>query len=48
MKQNILYTYVGYRTLFIDYFIDIMEQYFHYWNHNYWQCKELNTTEEIG
>ena len=32
-------------TLFIDYFIDILEQYFHYWNHN-WQCKELNTTEE--
>ena len=32
-------------TLFIDNFIDIMEQYFLYWNHD-WQCKKLNTTEK--
>ena len=32
-------------TLFIDDFVDIMEQYSHYYNHN-WQYKKLNTTEE--
>ena len=30
-------------TSFIGYFKDIMNQYFHYLNHN-WQCKKLNTT----
>ena len=24
-------------TLFIEDFIDSMEEYFHFWNHNYWQ-----------
>ena len=32
-------------TLFIDDFIDIMEQFFLYYNHD-WQCKKLNTTEK--
>ena len=34
-------------TLSIDAFIDVMEQYFNYSNHNC-QCKKLNTTEEMG
>ena len=33
-------------TLLIDDFIDIVEQYFYYSNHNC-QCKKLNTTEEF-
>ena len=32
-------------TLLIDDFIDIIEQYFNYSNHNC-QCKKLNTREE--
>ena len=32
-------------TLFINGFIDIMEHYFLYYNHD-WQCKKLNTTEK--
>ena len=32
-------------TLFSEDFLEIMEQYFHYYNHN-WQWKKLNTTKE--
>ena len=45
MKNKKQYTYVGYGTLIIDAFIEIIEQYFLYWNHD-WQCKKLNTIEK--
>ena len=34
-------------TLFIDDFMDIMEKYFLYMNHD-WQCKKLNATEKLN
>ena len=33
-------------TLFIDDFIDVMEQYFHYLNHN-WQCNSVAQTKDL-
>ena len=33
-------------TLFIDDFIDIMEQYFHYQNYN-WQCNSVAQTKDL-
>ena len=33
-------------TLFINDFIDTMEQYFHYYNHN-WQCNSVAQTKDL-
>ena len=33
-------------TLFIDDFIDAMEQYFHYQNYN-WQCNSVAQTKDL-
>ena len=34
-------------TLFIAEFIEIMEQYFHYWNHNNLQCNSVAQTKDL-
>ena len=34
-------------TLFIAEFIEIMEQFFHYWNHNNLQCNSVAQTKDL-